>query len=147
MPRRFVLASASPARLRLLQAAGLDPEVVVSGIDESKATGLPADELARELAVAKAMAVAGKEADALVLGCDSVLEVDGGRGEVQLRSQAPTHRGDVRNYYEVRLGREGVCRVERFAYDPAEKRRRRISCHLTREVVERLAEDLAASSR
>ena len=77
MSRRFILASASPARLRLLQAAGLDPEVAVSGIDESKATGLPADELARELAVAKAMAVANREADALVLGCDSVLEVDG----------------------------------------------------------------------
>jgi septum formation protein len=77
MSRRFILASASPARLRLLQAAGLDPEVVVSGIDESKAVGLPADELARELAVAKAMAVANKVADALVLGCDSVLEVDG----------------------------------------------------------------------
>ena len=76
-----------------------------------------------------------------------VLEVDGGRGEVQLRSQAPTHRGDARNYYEVRLGREGVCRVERFTYDPAEKRRRRTPCHLTREVVERLAEDLAATSR
>jgi septum formation protein len=77
MSRRLVLASASVARLRLLQAAGLDPEVVVSGIDESLVTGLQSDELARELAVAKAMAVAGREADALVLGCDSVLDMDG----------------------------------------------------------------------
>jgi septum formation protein len=77
MPRRLVLASASVARLRLLQAAGLDPEVVVSGIDESLVTGLQSDELARELAVAKAMAVAGREADALVLGCASVLDMDG----------------------------------------------------------------------
>jgi septum formation protein len=77
MSRRLVLASASAARLRLLQAAGLDPEVVVSGIDESLVTGLQSDELARELAVAKAMAVASREADALVLGCDSVLDVDG----------------------------------------------------------------------
>lgn len=76
-----------------------------------------------------------------------VLEVDGGRGEVQLRSQAPTNRGDARNYYEVRLGGQGVCRVERFSYDPVERQRRRTACHLTREVVERLAEDLAATSR
>jgi len=40
---RFVLASASPARLRLLRQVGIEPEVVVSGVDESTVTGPPAD--------------------------------------------------------------------------------------------------------
>ena len=54
----IVLASGSPARLAVLRAAGLDPEVVVSGVDESAFTaGTPA-ELAGLLARAKAVAVA-----------------------------------------------------------------------------------------
>jgi septum formation protein len=74
---RFVLASASPARLRLLRQVGIQPDRVVSGADEA-ADGAAA-EVAAELARRKALAVAqGTGGDALVLGCDSVLE-HGGR--------------------------------------------------------------------
>jgi nucleoside triphosphate pyrophosphatase len=73
---RFVLASSSPARLKLLRQIGIEPEVVVSGVDESTVTGPPAD-VALTLAVRKATAVAERVSDALVLGCDSVLDLDG----------------------------------------------------------------------
>ncbi len=74
---RFVLASASPARLTTLRTAGLDPEVVVSGVDESQIVAESAPELVDALATLKCRAVATDHPDALVLGCDSVLEFDG----------------------------------------------------------------------
>ncbi|UNS98650.1 Maf-like protein [Streptomyces tubbatahanensis] len=76
---RLVLASASPARLALLRQAGMAPEVVVSGVDEDAIDASTPSELARVLAEAKAAEVAGRAeaAGALVVGCDSVLELDG----------------------------------------------------------------------
>jgi len=77
---QLVLASASSARLATLRSAGLDPTVVVSGVDESRLDGLPPAELALRLAELKCAAVAERAdvpAGSLVLGCDSVLELGG----------------------------------------------------------------------
>ena len=74
---RLVLASASPARLATLRSAGLDPEVVVSGVDESQVRTTDPAALATELARLKAEAVATRVPDAVVVGCDSVLGLDG----------------------------------------------------------------------
>jgi len=75
---RFVLASGSPARLATLRAAGLDPEVVVSGVDESGVEAAAPRELVQLLADAKLAAVAERiEQPAFVLACDSMLEFDG----------------------------------------------------------------------
>jgi septum formation protein len=72
----LVLASGSAARLGLLRAAGIDPEVVVSGVDESCDEPLDTAALVAELAERKASAVARLRPDALVLGCDSMLDLD-----------------------------------------------------------------------
>ena len=65
-------------------------------------------------------------------------------GEVQIRSHNPTTRGEHRGYYEVRLFKQGTLRMERHAFDEATRQRRTVPCQLTREVLERLADDIAA---
>jgi septum formation protein len=74
---RIVLASASPARLSVLRGAGLDPEAIVSGVDEDALTAETTEELVALLAAAKAGTVAGRLSEGLVIGCDSMLDLDG----------------------------------------------------------------------
>jgi len=81
-PIRFVLASRSPARLATLRAAGVEPEVIVSDVDEEAIEATIPDatpaELAQILARAKAEAVAeALSGPAIVVGCDSVFELNG----------------------------------------------------------------------
>lgn len=75
----FVLASASSARKRLLQLAGIEPVVCQSDFDESQVQLSNPEDLVKTLALHKAQTVATQFSEALVLGCDSVLSV---RGEI-----------------------------------------------------------------
>ena len=72
-----MLASASPARLRLLRDAGMDPQVVVSHVDESQVEATEPRAVVQELASRKAAVVAEGRASGLVIGCDSMLLLDG----------------------------------------------------------------------
>ena len=75
-PPALVLASGSAGRLRVLRDAGIDARVVVSGVDETTGDGLDTAAVVATLAERKATAVAGRCPGALVLGCDSLLELD-----------------------------------------------------------------------
>ena len=80
---RVILASASPGRLKVLRGAGIDPLVIVSGVDEDAlVAALPDDagpaDVTTALATAKAQAVARTldddvGANCVVVGCDSML--------------------------------------------------------------------------
>lgn len=76
MTINFVLASASPARRRLLQSVGINPLVCVSHFDEAQIQLTDPIELVQTLAQRKAEVVLNQVNDSLVLGCDSVLVVN-----------------------------------------------------------------------
>jgi septum formation protein len=115
----LVLASASPARLATLQSAGVEPVVVVSGVDESQVTGLAPAELALQLAELKCAAVAERgdlPAGALVLGCDSVLELD---GEALGK---PADAAEATRRWQAMRGRSGVLHTGHCLRDGATDR-------------------------
>lgn len=116
---RLVLASASPARRKLLQSAGIEPEVLVSGVDESQVDHSTPQAVSLALARLKAQAVAdrlttqragGVEADrqigdparVFVLGCDSVLAFEG-----TILGKPADDDEAVRRWWRMR-GRSGV---------------------------------------
>lgn len=120
---RLVLASASPARLATLRSAGIEPLVRVPNVDEEAVVAAaqaidpsltPADIallLARAKAEAGAASLSGDAASALVLGCDSVLEL-GGRayGKPAGPSEARTRWRDMR-------GRAGILHTGHWLID------------------------------
>jgi septum formation protein len=109
--RRLVLASQSPARLQLMRQAGLNPEVVVSGVDESTVRAARVAELVALLAAAKAAAVAKGLDDALVVGADSVLEF---RGSAYGK---PTDVDDARLRWQRMSGRSGTLHTGQAVFD------------------------------
>ena len=119
---RLVLASASPARLRTLQHAGVEPIVVVSDLDEDLVVAeaferfglLEPAQVCLLLARAKAEAVAyGDAAHAgdVVLGCDSVLELDG-----QVHGKPADEAEAVARWLSMR-GRSGILHTGHWLVD------------------------------
>jgi len=116
----FVLASASPARLAVLRAAGISPTVVVSNVDEdavlASATAAspqgvsPADAVLL-LARAKAEDVAAGGTSSLILGCDSMLEFG---GEVLGK---PGSAEVARHRWRAMRGRNGVLHTGHWLVD------------------------------
>jgi septum formation protein len=74
---QFVLASASPARRRLLQTVGIEPIVSPSDFDESQVQITEPGQLVQILAQRKAETVVPQFASGLIMGCDSVLAING----------------------------------------------------------------------
>ena len=112
-PRRLILASQSPARLNLLRQAGLAPEVIVSGVDEDAVTAPTPAELALALAEAKASVVAARPDahGALVIGCDSVLDLEG----EALGKPADAEEAKAR--WKAMRGRAGTLQTGHCVYD------------------------------
>ncbi|HEV3265369.1 MAG TPA: Maf family protein [Acidimicrobiales bacterium] len=103
MPERtLILASGSPARLRLLREAGFDPKMVVSGVNEEEAVADDTAGLTRLLAERKASAVADPGGDAIVVGCDSILEFDG------RRFGKPSSEAEAMGWLQSMRGRQGT---------------------------------------
>ncbi len=141
-----MLASASPARLATLRAAGLDPQVLVSEVDEdavlaATATRAPS-ELVAVLARAKARDVAGRAASGdisdggssdggttLVLGCDSMLELDG----ALLGKPGDAETARVR--WKQMSGRSGVLHTGHHLIDLADGRAGRRAVAVTSSTV------------
>jgi septum formation protein len=108
---RVVLGSASAGRLRVLRSAGIDPLVAVSGVDEDaiiERLGCDADpeSVVNTLAEAKAAAVCREldghvSADCVVIGCDSMLFIDG------RLSGKPGTPEETRRRWQTMAGREG----------------------------------------
>jgi septum formation protein len=123
-PVTTVLASASPSRRRLLEQAGVAPVVVVSGVDEEaieeamRARSVP--DVALALARAKAEAVAADPprvpAGALIVGGDSIFEVDG------VRLGKPPTPDEAMRRWQLMRGRSGTLHTGHWLIDTASGR-------------------------
>lgn len=83
MPHDIILASGSEIRAKLLRNAGVDFRIETARVDEEmlrrslEMEGASPRDIADGLAEAKAMKVAAKNRDSLVIGCDQVLDFEG----------------------------------------------------------------------
>jgi septum formation protein len=97
---RLILASASPRRRDLLAACGIPFEIIPSMIDEHPLRDEQAAAYVRRLALAKAESVAQHHTDAVVLGADTTVTIDG------LILAKPQSRDDARQMLHRLCGRE-----------------------------------------
>jgi septum formation protein len=98
----FVLASQSPRRRHLLALIGAEFDVIVSDVDESVDSEDDPARIAEDLARAKAVSVAEMRPDALVLGADTIVVLDG-----RILGK-PVDDSDARRMLEMLSGRTHV---------------------------------------
>lgn len=77
LPRPLILASASPRRAGLLERLGVSFSIVPGDVAEVQRPGEPPEEFARRIAREKAHSVASGVGSGLVIGCDTIVVVDG----------------------------------------------------------------------
>ena len=76
-PTKLILASSSPRRRDLLRACAIPFQIIPAAIDEQPLPDERAEVYVRRLALAKAEAVAQDYSDAIVLGADTIVTIDG----------------------------------------------------------------------
>jgi septum formation protein len=138
----FVLASASPARRKLLQTVGIEPIVRHSNFDESRIQSEDPVALVQILAQCKAETVASQFSDALILGCDSVLAVN---GEIYGKPDSPEEA--IARWQKMR-GNEGILYTGHALIDQKQSKQL-VRCGITKvyfaNISDSVIEDYVAS--
>jgi septum formation protein len=122
----LILASASPARRRILQMVGIEPVVRVSNFDEDSISITDPQQLVLALALAKAKTIADQLTydHCVVLGCDSVLWVNG-----KIQGKPPNGAAAIERWQEMRGG-SGIIYTGHAMIDP-QKRQTIVRCGIT----------------
>ncbi len=102
LKKRLILASQSPRRIHLLLQIGLDVETVASNIPEEFDDSVPPEQNARRLALEKASSVGAKVDNAIVVGADTIVVVDG------MILGKPVNAGDAIRMLEILSNRTHI---------------------------------------
>lgn len=116
MKKNLILASGSAIRAEMLKNAGVEVRIIKPRVDEDMvkdsllAEGAPPRDIADTLAEMKALKVSEKEPDALVIGCDQVLDL-GGRmlSKPETREEARAQLIDMRGERHMLLSAAVIC--------------------------------------
>ncbi|MCG7572698.1 Maf family protein [Phaeobacter sp. CNT1-3] len=116
MKKNLILASGSAIRAEMLKNAGVEVRIIKPRVDEDMvkdsllAEGAPPRDIADTLAELKALKVSEKEPDALVIGCDQVLDL-GGRmlSKPETREEARAQLIEMRGERHMLLSAAVIC--------------------------------------
>lgn len=121
----FILASASPARQKLLENIGINPIIFPSNFDESRITISEPQKLVETLAKRKAETVANQQKNGLILGCDSLLVVN---NEIYGKPDSPE---DAITRWQKMRGKIGLLYTGHVLIDQTQQREL-INCGITK---------------
>lgn len=76
MPDKIILASQSPRRKQLMEAAEIAFEIVIADVDETNPPGMPGKEVPEHLALKKATAIEADHHDSLIIAADTIVLLD-----------------------------------------------------------------------